>query len=825
MWIKDSGRDVTSAFVGITTPARDLYEEIERRGWTVSSVSIKDGQYSCQIKSPNGETIEKTGPNENTAIGHALMALVRQESIRQPRVANWNWKDQVGDIAQAYAEAPAYDSKAAAGWKELADDMAARAQAIKQQIEVEYVDDPDPYKDINEMCDDVIKNRHISVSKANAEHPIWNRNQVLDYRLVRDVLGHCQAGGDYSWYGENQATAAMMPLLSENAQKALFTESIGQAAYNNHFRGYGPQKITFLDLDQTANDPDHAGIHPNQTLVPGEVARMSAVEDADPNANWSSNVHPLPDNAYLWTRDSVTGLDPLDWQGARDAAAQVDTRWSHMSNPDENDNDTKRQAVANALRAAILSPRKPMQWGAQHYQNIADIPARVSDPMRFWNTLEERRDDHNQSIGLEPGVHRYAWAPEEQAFKQWITSVEPTLAPDEVERKAQEELFHMLAEEEQRIMQEDAKGQMTSDEIERKAHKAIRKRLKLMTKGNFDDKTDSPDMLYSAASQLEGPYYPYLANQVKALAGVGRHADSLLAGAMRDVRNGGKGHDFRKEVLRLNLPNVGPREASHAWLMLQPQSSELAVIDPHVKDLLDHKPDAIDNRDYFKLERQLAAGRDAAGYNHVPLGMFGWAMSDYKRGGHGHHRDHRSMRPLNPLPYHDQEEPIVESKWKAPHWWKATDDARNQIGKQFDADIGANFKSTDIPFQKLAYKGMGPVQSFNHWWDKEKPINPKKAKILAEYAAGEKMSQKQVDDYLERHKDEVTNFSEFKKKFMKTFKRYKQSSNGGRVPYFVHTDGNHVEGAPGTPLMRHIKDQTGLTTQQIWEQIAEAGKR
>lgn len=824
MWIEDSGRDVTSAFVGITTPARDLYEEIERRGWTVSDVSIKDGQYSCQIKNPDGEKIEKSGPDQNTAVGHALMALIRQETMRQPRVANWNWGDQVGDIARAYAEAPAYDTKAAAAWKELADDMSARAQAIKQQIEVEYVADPDPYKDINEMCEDVIKNRHISISQANIEHPIWNRNQVLDYRLVRDVLGHCQAGGDYSWYGENQATAAMMPLLSENAQKALFTESIGQAAYNNHYRGYGPQKITFLDLDQSANDPTHVGVHPSQTLVPGEIARTSAAQ-ADPNANWESGIHPLPDNAYLWTRDSVTGLDPLDWQGARDAAAQIDTRWHSLSNPDGDDHDTKRQAVVNALRAAVLAPRKPMQWASTHYQHVSTLPARVSDPMRFWDTLEERRDDHNQSIGLEPGVHRYAWAPEEQAFKQWITSVEPQLDPNQVERKAQEQLFHMLAEEEQRIMQEDDKGQMTSDEIERKAHKAIRKRLKLMTKGKFDEKTDNMDMLYAAASQLgSGPYHPYLANQVKALAGVGRNADTLLASALRDVREGGKGHEFRKEVLRLGLPNVGPREASHAWLLLQPQSSDLAVLDPHLKDVLDHKPDVINDRDYFKLERQLSAGRDAAGYNHVPLGMFGWAMSDHKRGGHGHHRDHRSMRVINPLPHHEDDVPEQE-KWKAPHWWKATEDARNQIGKQFDAEIGANYKSTEIPFQKVAYKGMGPVQSFDHWWDKEKPINPKKAKILAEYAAGEKMSQKQVNDYLDRHKDEVTDFKDFKKKFMKSFKRYKQSSNGGRIPYFVHTDGSKVEGAAGSPLMRHIRDQTGLTTQQIWEQIAEAGKR
>ena len=843
MWTEDTGIDVTAAFVGITTPVLELYTEIGKRGWSVSKTGIKNGSFFCQAKSPNGESIEKVGPDENTAAGHVLLAIMRQETMRHTKSASWSqdWKDELPQIAQSYAKAPAYEPKAAAAWKELADDMVSRSDAISDQIDVEYVDDPVPYKDINEMCDDVRNKRHISISRANAEHPVWNRKQVLAYRLCRDVLGHCQAGGDYGWLGENRATAAMMPLLSPNAQKALFTESIGQAAYNNYYKGLGAQKITLLDdhvepLQDSENDTTHWGVHPSQSLVPSQIPVTSSLSSglADPNDGWDSGVSPLPDNAYLWQRDQITGLDPLDWQGTRDKAAGIDTDWHHLKNPDGDDLDTQRQAVVNALRAATMSPRKPMESAATHYQHISNIPARVSDPIRFWNTLETRRDNHNQAAGLEPGVHRFGWAPEERLFKQWVQAAEPDKTPDQIDVIAQKQLFHMLAEEEQRIANEDEKGNMTSDEIEAKAHKAIRKRLKMMTKPSINEKTDhkDTDLLHAASAQLGSkPYFPYLANQVKAIAGIGRHADDILDAAHKDVKeHKGKGHHFRKHILSLGIPNVGAREASHAWLMLQPQTSELGVIDPHVAKALGRKDD-MNERDYFKLERQLATGRDAAGYGHVPLGQFGWGLHDHKRGGHGHHRDLRPMRALDPQPYDESNWGDVaeqDGKWKSPYWWDSTKAAREDIGKQWDDEVGSLHPSKEVPFQKVAYKGWGATKSFAHWWDKEKPINPSKANILAEYAVGEKMTKKQLNAFLKDHKEDVTDYAEFKKKIMekaKTFPPYLKDSANGRTPVFTNESGKEVAGTPGHTLMQHIKHQTALTTEEIWKQISDAAKR
>src|SRR3954469_24340536 len=115
--------DVTAAFVGLTAPSRELYDDIHRRGWTVTKVDIKDNQYVATAQNPYGEKIEKTGPTDNTALGNLLLAIMRKETIRyQARTSNWEagWEDQLGEIAHAYAEAPVYDPKAAGAWKEMA---------------------------------------------------------------------------------------------------------------------------------------------------------------------------------------------------------------------------------------------------------------------------------------------------------------------------------------------------------------------------------------------------------------------------------------------------------------------------------------------------------------------------------------------------------------------------------------------------------------------------------------------------------------------------------------------------------------------------------
>jgi hypothetical protein len=205
-------------------------------------------------------------------------------------------------------------------------------------------------------------------------------------------------------------------------------------------------------------------------------------------------------------------------------------------------------------------------------------------------------------------------------------------------------------------------------------------------------------------------YGAFMGTHLKAIGKISQHADEILEAALQDVReHDGTGHHFRAAVLALGVPGVGPKVCSFAWLLLQPMTSQLATIDTHMMDVLGHNYDKeMNNRDYFKFERELAAGRDAAGYSHVPLGAFQWGMWDFKRTGPGSHQDHSAMRVLNPLPHSSVDwvgkaTNLKGDTWlnQAPDWWQNTQPARDAVAQDWDENVASNWPQNSIPYQVL----------------------------------------------------------------------------------------------------------------------------
>lgn len=855
-------------------------DEIHSRGWDVQKVDINgDGLYEATGKNPYGETLSKVGPDPNTALGHLLIGVMRQETMRYPRTAAWTatWEHERPEIAQAYADAPVYDPKAAGAWKELGEDSQRRAEAIANQIRVDFTHDPYPYKDVNEMAEDIRNKQHVTISKANLAHPLWSSDQALAYRTVHDVLGHASVGGDWGWHGENGATSAHMPLLSPNAQKALFTEAIGQAAHNSYFRQMAPQKVVFLDdyltkVQERENAAGHSGIHPSQSLVPtgipsieeggGKSARKASgssplepwswgnwgkgfidptndetvtwntkdtkeegfrgqsphhvdvaaarhgvdpkkVQEAidfahggeiyyhspitiapngqyvssndlngsyepdgqegrfereytplryrgdtrdwsydnaaegggyghapfmgsvigklDPNDGWSSGIEPLPDNAYLWQKEQ-SGLDPLDHFGVRDQAYKLDRGWfglqDHEGVPDL---ESHRQAVANAFRSTLLEPRQTPRWAATHYQHIQHIPAGVSDPLRFSDTLEAQREAHNKARGLPEGIARAEMSEGSKALRNWIKGLNPKMDDTQVDELARRELFHMIAEEEAQVTAEDPGGQLLPMQITDAVNKGLKRRLAIMTKPSVDQKFDfGKERLFHQGFNAPDPgvYGDFLNSHVRPIAGVGLHIDDLTRAAREDVsQHGGKGYHFRAKASDL-IPGVGPKEISHAWYKLQPHTSELGVIGPSVAEGLGYdRAKEITPRDYFKMERQLAAGRDASGYGHVPLGQFSSGMHDQINYGHGVHRDLSPTAVLSPTPYDQvdwtQYPNLPTQDWNDPYWWQSSEPNRDQIAQDWDQMVAINHPANRIPYRIAAspkYYHVAPVK-------------------------------------------------------------------------------------------------------------------
>jgi hypothetical protein len=205
-------------------------------------------------------------------------------------------------------------------------------------------------------------------------------------------------------------------------------------------------------------------------------------------------------------------------------------------------------------------------------------------------------------------------------------------------------------------------------------------------------------------------YGAFMGTHLKAIAQISQHADEILDAALEDVRqHDGEGHHFRQSVLRLGVSGVGPKVCSFAWLLLQPLTSQLATIDTHMMDVLGHDYEKeMNNRDYFKFEREFRAGLDAAGYSHLPLGAGQWGMWDYKRTGPGSHQDHSAMRVLDPKPHNEVDwvgkaVNLKGESWhkQAPDWWRNTQPARDLVAKEWDDTYGKEFAQNKIPYQGL----------------------------------------------------------------------------------------------------------------------------
>ena len=148
-------------------------------------------------------------------------------------------------IGHAYNQANIVDANALDAWQTLADECMDWADYLRTQLDVEVVDRQEPYIQAREMFHDIRVDGHLYISRANCVHPHWTDKENIAFRIVHDVLGHFMSRGAFTWKGEVKAYTRQATYHSPQAQRALFTEVIGQtAAYK--VGGNRTQKCTLL---------------------------------------------------------------------------------------------------------------------------------------------------------------------------------------------------------------------------------------------------------------------------------------------------------------------------------------------------------------------------------------------------------------------------------------------------------------------------------------------------------------------------------------------------------------------------------------------------
>lgn len=233
---------------------QEIRKRIGAMGWAVS-IDQKQGVWQARAKAVKGKghkPITRVGTSPDWALWALYHHLVNRNMMRvhaaHEKFSAWNtpWHNMSEEIARAYAEAPVYDSKAEPHWQSLANESQKQADAIRNQVRVERTAEPDPYLNIRDMTNDVHKNQHLFVSTHHLDHPYWNKDQHLNFKIAHAILGNAHSGGDHTWLGRNLATAHHMPMITAPAREALFMDRIARPAYRHHYDGEAPHKITTL---------------------------------------------------------------------------------------------------------------------------------------------------------------------------------------------------------------------------------------------------------------------------------------------------------------------------------------------------------------------------------------------------------------------------------------------------------------------------------------------------------------------------------------------------------------------------------------------------
>ena len=830
---------------GLTLSDQTLRNQIAASGFDVTKVKFdkKRDRYLATAKNDRGLEIERAGKTERLALSNLLLACTRRNGRNSMRLSSWSttFTDQVQAIAEAYAKAPIYDPKASSAFMELARDCERRATVLREHLQIQIVNNPEPYPKAQKLVDDIRKKRRLIVSRAGIDHPIWSKDQVIAYRICHDVLGYAAADAGWDWQGENMAFAAHVALLPAIAQKALFTESIASAAYATTFRAYGPQKVTLFPafMDRAQKDEGHQahpGVHPDTSYPPMPVPTakddtvshivLGSLLDGldrrhaapqyidpsrlmDPNAGWQSGEEPITTNTGQTLKEAYG--DPLQTDLVRDNAAKMipqynGTEWAKLNQDDPAELQKMKEAIVNAFRAVLLSPRKDLMWNTIHYQDLRSVPANESDPAAYWNALENSRQDWNEARGYD----RFSHVPYMKylpAFINIMVQRNYEAGYDIGLEKAKRTLMEWHTYYEDQLMAEDEdkpEGKRRAGfQIEARVNTLIGKKLKTIiaeSKPDLDKAVtyqvkrqlkETPEDVGSlrAASYADpwaddpktidrSKYGAFMGSHVKAIAQIGRYADQILQAALQDVHeHDGTGHHFRSVVLQLGMPGVGPKVCSFAWLMLQPMTSQLATIDTHILDTLGMNEKQYNNRDYFGMERTLRARADAAGYQDMPLGQVQWGLWDYKRTGPGSHQDHSGLKALDPMSH----ETVDWSSKQQP-----INAEQAVLHKQ-------QWQSEQIPYAEWWYhtKPAGD----DAWDDWQETMSPGVAKKNIPYS-------NLPTDYGPNV--------------------YTRTSSIIVRPWYIHpATGQRITGQPGQTIMEHVMQETGLTPVQVWAQFGD----
>ena len=154
-------------------------------------------------------------------------------------------------VGEAYLAAPKFEQRAVPHFEALTPFINKMFDQISTRVDIQFVD-YHPYKDAQELRDEVKQTGVLRIATIDAEHDIFDEETNAKFRAIHDYMAHIQAigsrGTEFTLKGELAAYNTHLKTIPQQAIPALFTEVVGQVCAN-HVQGgvFAEQKICLLD--------------------------------------------------------------------------------------------------------------------------------------------------------------------------------------------------------------------------------------------------------------------------------------------------------------------------------------------------------------------------------------------------------------------------------------------------------------------------------------------------------------------------------------------------------------------------------------------------
>jgi hypothetical protein len=249
-------------------------------------------------------------------------------------------------ISDAYDALPNKDPKSAAAFKAMASEVHDQFEHLTKDlgVKVDFVN-RDPYKNVQELTDDLSDNHHIAVLRtaSTGAHPIFTNQENDEFRAVHDAFGHAATGRGFDRHGEEAAYQAHKLMFSPLATMALATETRGQNASLIEHGKFATQKAAVLPEEFTKR------LHVSLSVkaLGGEVgAHLDNLTSLGATHHASNGRHLKP-----------AAFDPHARDGDGNGIAQQGTTAAHPINPKEIVKPI--EAVAKPLAHDVSKPEAP----------------------------------------------------------------------------------------------------------------------------------------------------------------------------------------------------------------------------------------------------------------------------------------------------------------------------------------------------------------------------------------------------------------------------------------------------------------------------------